>query len=44
MDACPGHIMKCAKGIELKLGLYIDGSKRMGSTQQPYSYPVYLQS
>ena len=21
MDACPGHILECTKGIEMKLGL-----------------------
>ena len=27
MDA-PGHILESTKGIEMKLGLYIDGSER----------------
>jgi len=28
MDACPGHILESTKGIEIKLGLYIDGNGR----------------
>ena len=28
MDACLGHILKSTKGIEMKLGLYINNSKR----------------
>jgi len=31
MDVCPGHIFKSTKGIETKLGLYIDKSERKGS-------------
>ena len=44
MDACPGHILESTKEIEMKLGLQIDDSDMKGSAQEPYSYPVYLQS
>jgi len=29
------HILKSTKGIEMKLGLYIDGNQRKGSAQEP---------
>jgi len=32
MVVCPGHILETTKGIEMKLGLSIDGSERKGST------------
>ena len=35
MDACPGHISNSTKEIEMKLGLQIDDSERMGSAQEP---------
>jgi len=36
--------LKSTKGIEMKLGLYIDGSERKDRTQELYFYPVYLLS
>ena len=33
MNACPGHILKSTKGIEMKLGLLIDESERKGSAK-----------
>ena len=44
MDACPGHILESTNGIEMELGLYIDGRQLKGNAQEPYSYTVYLQS
>ena len=44
MYACPCHILESTKGIEMNLGVYIDGSERKGSAQEPESYPVYLHS
>ena len=35
MVACPGHIMESTKGIEIKLGLQIDGSGKNGKRQEP---------
>jgi len=28
MGVCPGHILESTKGIEMKLGTYIDVNKR----------------
>ena len=33
-DVCPGHILKSTKGIEMKLGLKIDGSERKDSAHK----------
>ena len=44
IDACPGHILESTQGIEMKLGLLINGSERKGLVQEPESYPVCLQS
>ena len=33
-DVCQGHILKSTKGIEMKLGLKIDGSERKDSTHK----------
>jgi len=35
---------KVQKVIEMKLGVYIDGSERKGSAQEPSSNPIHLQS
>ena len=35
MVGCPGHILESTKGIEVKLGLQIDGSEWKGSAQEP---------
>ena len=35
MDTFPGQILEGTKGIEMKLGLYIDDSERKGSVQEP---------
>ena len=40
MDDCPVHILESTKGIEMKLGLQIDGSERKGSAQEPQPCPV----
>jgi len=37
MFACPGYILKRTKGIEIKLGLWIDGSERKCSAQEQAS-------
>jgi len=42
MDACPGHILESTKGIEMKLGLYIDDNQRKGIVHVPY--PDILES
>jgi len=33
--ACPAHILLSKKGIEMKLGLKMDGSERKCSTHEP---------
>jgi len=35
MDVCPGHILESTKGIEIKLGTYIDVNKRKCRRQEP---------
>jgi len=35
MDACPSLIFESTKGIEMKLGLYIEKSERKDSAQEP---------
>jgi len=35
MDVCPGHILKSTKGIEIKLGTYVDVNKRKCRRQEP---------
>ena len=44
MDVCPGHILESTKGIEMELGIYIDGIMRKDNVQEPYSFSVYLLS
>jgi len=34
-DACPGHIVQSTKGIEMKLGSYVDVNKRKCRRQEP---------
>jgi len=34
IDACPGHILESTKGIEIKLGTYIDVNGRKCRRQQ----------
>jgi len=34
-DACPGHILQCTRGIEMKLGSYVDVNKRKCRRQEP---------
>ena len=34
MVACPGHILECTKGIEIKLGTYIDVNERKYRRQE----------
>jgi len=41
MDVCLGHILESTKGIDIELGLLIDGSQGEGNAQEPYSYTVY---
>ena len=36
MVACPGHILESNKGIEIKLGTYIDVNERKYRRQEPY--------
>jgi len=33
--AYPGHILETTKGIEMKLGIYIDANKRKYRGQEP---------
>ena len=35
MDACPRHILESTKGIEIKLGTYIDFNERKCRRQEP---------
>jgi len=35
MDVCPGHILESTKGIEIKLGTYIDVNEREYRRQEP---------
>ena len=35
MDAYLGHIFESTNGVEMKLGLYKDGSEWKGSAQEP---------
>ena len=35
MDAGPGHILEITKGVEMKLGTYIDVDERKYSRQEP---------
>jgi len=35
MVACPGHILKSTKGIEIKLGTYIAVNERKCRKQEP---------
>jgi len=34
MDVCPGHILESTKGIEIKLGTYIDVNERKKCRRQ----------
>jgi len=36
MVACPNHILESTKGIEIKLGTYIDVNERKCKRQEPY--------
>ena len=38
MVACPGHILESTKGIEIKLGTYIDVKK--GNTEDKNHNPI----
>jgi len=40
IDASPGHVLERAKGIEIKLGTYINVNERKYSRQEPLSYFV----
>ena len=44
MVACPGHILESTKGIEIKLGTYIDVNERKCRRQEPYSYLTFYLS
>ena len=35
LDACMGHIFKSTKGIEMNIGLKIDGIERKCTAQEP---------
>jgi len=35
MVACPGHILESTKGIDIKLGTYIDVNERKYRRQEP---------
>jgi len=35
MVACPGHILESIKGIEIKLGTYIDVNEKKCRRQEP---------
>ena len=35
MEACLGHIFKSNKGIEMKIGTYLNVDKRKGKRQEP---------
>jgi len=37
MVTCPGPILESTKGIKMKLDLYIGGSERKCSVQEPLS-------
>jgi len=41
MVACPGCIFESTKGIEMKLGTYIDVNKRKCRRQEPNSYVTF---
>jgi len=44
MVDCPEHILESTKGIEIKLGTYIDFNERKYSRQEPYSYLTFYWS
>jgi len=35
IDACPGHILETPKGIEIKLGTYIDVNEKKCRKREP---------
>ena len=43
MDSCLGHILENTKGIEIKLGTYIDVNKRKYRRQEPILSYILLE-
>jgi len=44
MIACSGHILENTRGIEFKLGTYIDVKEGKSGGQEPYSYLTFYLS